>query len=159
MLLLGCLLPEPPEYERRTTPPFLWAPDPTTTKILSVVGGGSIAKFNVLVRSEDAPGDNLLAILYLNYRIEGKEELQPNPVEIPAGTLSDPPRVIDIRWRPPVKVPGSCEQLSLLVTHKSNLDSDLPIRDDDVAVLTWWVAIKESAEASVLCPSGAEGNP
>lgn len=156
MTLTGCVLPEPPDFERRSTPPFLWAPSPATTKVL-IYQGNEIRQFNALVRSEDPPGDDLWGFLFLNYRIAGLEERQPGTALVEAATLSDSPRLIDIGWRVPVRTPGACEQLSLVVSHRSNFAGDLPVRDDDVAILTWWVDINATDETLGQCPHGAGG--
>lgn len=156
MLLVGCILPEPSEYRRNTTPPYLWSPEPSTMEVLRVVSHEARA-INVLVKSEDADGDDLWAFLYLNYLVEGQD--QQEVVVLPAATLTET-REIDILWTVPARpTPGPCEQLSLIVSHRSNFVGNMPERDDDVATLTWWVDINGSEETLRQCPRQSGGNP
>jgi hypothetical protein len=154
----GCLFPEPPEYQRSVTPPFLWSPDPPTTKVLKVNSQES-QKFNVSVRSEDAPGDDLWGFLYLNYHITGSQELQPGIAVLRASTLSEE-RMIDMTWEVPARsTVGTCEPLSLVVSHRSNFVGYLPENPDDVALLTWWIDINDTALTLGQCPHIVGGDP
>jgi hypothetical protein len=150
---MACLWPEPPDYqEPEQTPPFLWGPYPATSEVQSVTSGQEFA-IVVNLRSEDA-GEDLWAFLYLNYLIGG---LQPydslRRKQVPAGSLSEE-RTIDMpSWTVPDRpTPGTCEQLTLIVSHQSNFDdSFLPINDNDVATLTWWLDINGTEQTAAEC--------
>jgi hypothetical protein len=143
MLTEGCLFPAPPEFrEPEKTPPFLWGPIPATTEVQSVKSGDRFV-INVNVRSEDA-GDDLVALLFLNYLVEGQQVGGFNWSSVKAGTLSEE-RHISMSWQIPDRpTPGTCEQLSLVVSHFSNFDGGLPVDDSDVDVVTWWLDINET---------------
>lgn len=158
MSIVGCLFPEPPEYHRNVTPPFLWSPVPSTTKVLKINSHES-QKFNVSVRSEDAQGDDLWGFLYLNYRIAGSQELQPGIAVLRASTLSEE-RMIDLTWEVPARpATGSCEPLSLVVSHRSNFVGYLPENPEDVALLTWWIDINDTDQTLGQCPHIVGGDP
>ncbi len=158
MFLIGCLFPEPPEYQRNVTPPFLWSPVPSTTKVLKINSHES-QKFNVSVRSEDAQGDDLWGFLYLNYRTTGSQELQPGIAVLRASTLSEE-RMIDLTWEVPARpTPGSCEALSLVVSHRSNFVGYLPENPEDVALMTWWIDINDTDQTLGQCPHIVGGDP
>ncbi len=145
LLPLGCLFPGPPDYdESPQTPPFLSLPDPPTTQILAVQSG-DVVRTNVKLRSEDA-GEWLFAALYLNYLIDDRSRRTGDSALVSPGTFSDTDRTISIDWTVPDRpTPGTCEQLSLVVTHVSNLDRDnQPKTSDDVSIVTWWVSINAS---------------
>jgi hypothetical protein len=152
--LAGCIFPEPPEYHRQQTPPFLWSPIPTITEVVSKKSGQSL-DISVNVTSEDN-GDDLLAFLYLNYLPDSaatqKFELL---TTVPAGTLNEvPTRQVVMTWTVPERsTPGTCEQLSLVVTHRSHVDTHFrPNDDSDIAVITWWLDINETDETLGQCP-------
>lgn len=159
MLLDACLLPAPPEYrEPEQTPPFLWAPIPATTEVQSVKSGDPF-DISVNLRSEDA-GEDLVALLFLNYLVEGQQSGSLNWSSVKAGTLSEE-RHIGISWRVPEReTPGTCEQLSLIVSHLSNFTNGLPTNDADVAVLTWWLDINDTDQPVADCfKRSGEGAP
>lgn len=154
---LGCLYPDPAEYNQAAqTKPHLYSPVPPTTEILAVNSGETV-RITVRLESEDA-GDDVTLMLYLNYLVPGRvARRQDNMRKVPPGT-SDEPRTVFLDWTVPERVGGSCEQLSLVVTHQSNLgDSYLPEDPDDVSVLTWWVSINNSQVPISDCPGAPAG--
>lgn len=164
MFLVGCLFPEPPDYRRQRTPPFLWSPIPSTTEVLAVESG-DVLNLNVNVTSED-DGEDLVASLYLNYLIDGVAPQAERERLVPAGTLAQDAteyRQIAISWIVPERSrPGTCEQLSLVVTHVGNLDRERqyrPISDADVGVVTWWLDINESDKTIGQCPRRVGSGP
>jgi hypothetical protein len=156
MLTEGCVFPEPPTYrEPEKTPPFLWGPIPATIQIHSVKSGDPF-DINVYFRSEDA-GDDIAASLFVNYVEMGQQSGFVGGQTIAAGTLAEV-RTINIPWVvPESQSPGTCEQLSLLVTHRSNLNVVVPIDDSDVAMLTWWLNIDGTAETAGNCVQRSSG--
>jgi hypothetical protein len=162
----GCLISDPPEFKGvEKTPPVLNLSKaiPSTTEILSVAIGET-HQFLIPVRSEDL-GDKLVAGLYTNYGIEGEQQAS-LPKRIPSSTFDQLGRVISFPWTVAAK-PGSCLQLTLVVTHEENTDEfSRPIeRDNDVALATWWLDVQPdlitdpAGEPARLsdCPSGVGG--
>lgn len=156
-LLLGlvaptsCIVSEPAEYGvAKQTPPFLdaknAAPSVLHTHKLSL---GDTLLVNVPFRSEDA-GEELRALLWLDKGVIGKKTLL-NFREIPPGKLEDDKRSIDIPGD--IQVAG-CHSMSLVVTHRSNLDNNEPVDDDDTAILTWWLNVADEGQTLLGdCPA------
>jgi hypothetical protein len=155
----GCVVSDPPEYGvARQTPPFLdlGQAEPQVF-VLREVPSGDQQTFKVGVRSEDA-GDELLAQLYLDYLISEPPPLL-NFVRVPPSTFDDTSRKIEIPFLVPNR-PG-CHQVSMVVTHSSNLGpTNKPIVPSDVGIATWWVSIDEDDQDPSLvrdCPSQLGG--
>lgn len=159
LTMTSCLLPGPPDYQQaQKTPPILFDPEPPVTSVLLATSNVPV-HINVGLRSEDA-GDWIVGILYLNYLIPEREERTPGFTLVAPGTF-DEQRDIILDWTPPERPdPGTCEQLSLVVTHYSNLDADnRPIDAQDKAVMTWWVDINGTLETLGQCPgAGSDGS-
>jgi hypothetical protein len=154
---LGCLYPDPPEYHQaERTPPVLSAPLPPVTSILAV-NTGDLVHINVGLRSEDA-GERLMGLLYLNYQVPGRDQSEVGSTFVSAGTFEEL-RTVAIDWVVPQRTSaGSCEQLTLLITHVSNLNNDKEPDDyEDVAVITWWVSINDSQLPISDCPGALAG--
>lgn len=152
MLTESCLLPEPPSYrEPERTPPFLWGPIPATIEVQSVNSGDPF-NISVNLRSEDA-GEDLVALLFLNYLVEGQQSGGFSWTPVKAGTLSEERHIEISSWQVPERqTPGTCEQLSLIVSHLSNYGSGgLPMDDSDVAILTWWLDINGTEQTLASC--------
>jgi hypothetical protein len=151
-LLGGCVVADPPDYGRTDqTPPLLLLglADPNVHEVLHKKKGESVP-FKVPVRSEDA-GDDLFAQLFLNYKLEGEDN--PRFTRVRASTFDDQEREVRITWNVPAR--QGCQQLSLVVTHFSNLDEgNLPIRAADTAIATWWINI-DDVDDPVLDPENA----
>lgn len=153
----GCLIGEAPDYtEPRQTPPFLLLnqAEPPITAIFRAVSGVDI-EFNVPVRSEDL-GDELVASLVLDYRLEGENQLA--SVRGDAGTFfGERQRSISVVWDTGQTL--GCHQVTMIVTHFSNADSNfLPIDPADQALATWWVALRSPVDPENLpldCPRPA----
>jgi hypothetical protein len=156
MLTESCLFPAPPDYrEPSKTRPSLWGPIPAATEIQSV-SSGEFFDISVNVSSED-DGDDLVALLFLNYLVGTQRNTGFNLTSVKAGTLSEE-RHISMTWRiPEWPSPGTCEQLSLVVSHFSNFDNGLPINDSDVGVVTWWLDINDSKSTISECAKRSGG--
>jgi len=154
----GCLYPDLPAYETpEQTPPILFAPLPPATEILSVVSG-EVVNINVKLRSEDA-GEGLMGVLYLNYQVQGRDKWRVGFTLVSPGSFEDE-RTVAIDWLVPERSQaGSCEQLTLLVTHLSNLENNEPVDDADVSTITWWVSINGVQLPISQCPGSPPGVP
>jgi hypothetical protein len=153
---LGCLYPDPPEYQQaEQTKPHLYNPLPPTTEILAVNANENV-HISVQLSSEDA-GDDVVAKLYRNYLDPVQSEPQNVTRYLRPGT-ADELRDITLDWTVPTLAKGRCEQLSLVVTHYHNLDEEgAPINAEDVSVVTWWLSINDSQVPITDCPGGPVG--
>ncbi len=156
LVAAGCLYPDLPAYETpEQTPPILFAPLPPATEVLSVTSG-DVVNINVQLRSEDA-GEGLMGVLYLNYQVQGREKWKVGFTLLSPGSFEEE-RTVAIDWLVPERsAAGSCEQLTLLVTHLSNLANNEPVDDADVSTVTWWVSINEVALPISECPGTPPG--
>lgn len=164
-LLLGlvapvsCVVSDPAEYGvAKQTPPFLNANKASPSVLHTrLMGSGETLIVNVPLRSEDA-GDELLAQLFLDRGVTGKQQLL-SFRDIPPGKLEEK-RTISITAPIQTDKPG-CHAVSLVVTHKANLTEDNQPKDDnDTAILTWWVNVDDDG-TNLLgdCPvSGGGGS-
>lgn len=153
-LLNGCIFPEPPEYqEPAQTPPFMWSIEPTTTEVIRRSSGKPL-DISVNVRSQDN-GSELWASLYLNYRLNDNAAKEEMRVRWDAGTI-DEARFFTLHWTVPYRpTPGTCEQLSLVVSQQSNFDENFVPKDYRyVGIVTWWLDINDSEETLGQCPRG-----
>lgn len=158
LVAAGCVVPDPPEYGvARQTPPFL---DLSTAKVFELKEYKTTdtipPSISVGVRSEDA-GDNLFAQLILNYSVTDKKNSQLLGVAfIPASTFDDLSRQINITFNVPDR-PG-CQQMSLVVTHVSNLTQTNEPQDfGDVGIATWWLSIDDDDDTALLSKCPREG--
>jgi hypothetical protein len=151
----GCVVADPPDYGRTDqTPPLLLLAlaNPNLHEVIPARSGDPLS-VSVPVRSEDA-GDPLVAQLFTNYKLAQQGLLQFR--EVDASTFADLEREIRITASVPSR--RGCQQLSLVVTHKSNLDdANLPIRAADTAIATWWVNVDDQDDTNSLsaCPKAA----
>ncbi len=145
-VITSCVVSNPPEYSSaEQTPPLLVLldADPLVGKVVGVPVGERLS-LNVPVRSEDAPGDELIARLYLDYGNLETEEVQAPLVLLPRGSYDDVERRVEMTWVVPQLQPG-CRQLSLVVTHRSNLDPNgRPLDNRDTAVAVWWLNVSDT---------------
>lgn len=142
----GCIIEDPPAY----TPPEQTPPRldlrravPLVDQVIVASRGERIA-FNVPVFSEDK-GDDLIARLLLNYQGEGVFEDDVASDQIPASTLEDATREIEIEWQIPQLPSPGCKRLTLLVSHLGNLDPLIypeVIDKSDQALAVWWANIE-----------------
>jgi hypothetical protein len=154
---MACLWPEPPEYrEPEQTHPRLWNPSPTDLQILHVSSDERVT-ISVSLESEDA-GEELVAALYLNYGVKGRQSGPLLPRTVSPGTQGHE-RTIDMApWMVPNRgTPGTCEPLTLIVTHRTNCDEWLVLLEDneDVDKVTWWLDINDSEQTLGECGGGS----
>ena len=157
----SCLGPEPPEYKNpdKTPPVLLLAQaDPSITQIVSNKSSGDTVPITVPLRSEDF-GEDLAALLYLDYDLPGEARQAPFLTLIEPSTFDDR-RDISLSWTVPSGKAG-CHQLTLVVSHFSSLDRQTqePLDESDVALATWWVRIDDENETATLasCPTKTGG--
>jgi hypothetical protein len=137
----SCIVSEPAEYGvRAQTPPFLAADaaslSPYHTHSLNV---GDTLNISVPLRSDDA-GEGLFALLILDRNVVGKHTLL-SFSEIAPGDLLDTGRSVTVSMSPQVE---GCHSLTLMVTHRSNLNSSNGSIDAaDTATITWWLNIED----------------
>lgn len=134
-------------------------PVPTVNEIYQVTE--SVVHISVNERSEDN-GDGLRAITYLYYNSNhGPGVVFQNYREFDPGRI-DVEKQLTLDWDVPVgfltgSVP-SCVPLTLIVTHKSNVDNTtnkhFPIDNDDVASLTWFLSVNNPDGKTITCPVG-----
>lgn len=164
-MLSGCLVEDPPPYtEPQQTPAWLDLRQavPLIDQVL-VRSRGDRVPFNVPVRSEDA-GDDLFAFLLLNYMGESTNPRVLDIAQLKPSTFDDPDREdIVFDWTVDATVPEGCQRLTLLATHKANLNlaAGLPEVFDksDVAMAVWWADIGRDVQNSARlqeCPLAAE---
>ena len=161
----GCIVADPPSHERAGTPPML---DlnlalPLVTQITTVRSPDDL-DFSVAVRSEDR-GDGLAGLLFRDYQFEDDAYLGADFRTLPS-TFDDLRRRVTVTWR---RIPESlkgCHQVTLIVTHKSNVASNndgelTPVSRDDTALVAWWINVNPDEahpEDLLNCPS-AEAPP
>lgn len=150
VLLPGCIVADPPQYEDPgRTPPFLNLALATPRVVDVQVINRSDNNFandgftvSVPVRSDDQ-GEELLAFVHLDYSYVLKSEVL-GKNKLKASTLSDLSRKIDVPLTIPAGLSG-CHQATLIVAHESSWDfpTDLPYptAKDDTAIATWWLNV------------------
>ena len=162
-MMPACLIEDPPPYrEPQQTPPWLdlRRAVPLIDQVL-VRTTGEHVPFNVPVRSEDA-GDGLVAYLVLNWVGDGSDFKRVVAVaQVEASTLDDVSRELVFNWSiDSVEVEDGCQRLTLLVTHRSNIDLELAMLDKgDLAMAVWWANINTDTAASGMlqnCPLATE---
>ena len=154
-LLATCLLSDPAEYEApdQTTVPVLdgMRAQPPLTQILDSVSNDDKVPFTVPFRSEDR-GEELVVLLYVDFALAHPLLQYAGP--LPPSTFDDE-REIRIDWTVH-EVPAGCHQLSLVVTHESNVNFYVQPaklrRTEDAAILTWWVDVEGSGDSLGECP-------
>ncbi len=160
-MLSGCVVEDPPPYaEPQQTPPWLDLRQavPLLDQIIVRTKGDRI-QFNIPVRSEDA-GDDLFAFLLFDYKGEGTDPRVLDIAQLKPSTFDDPDREdIVFDWTIDDGVENGCHRLTLLATHKANLNlaAGLPEVFDksDVAIAVWWADINTIGDSAQLqdCPS------
>jgi hypothetical protein len=162
-MLSGCLVDDPPPYVPPSkTPPRLdySAALPGLDQVI-VAKSDEVIDFRMPVTSEDA-GDDLSAILLLNYRGDGTNWDPIYPGGLRASTLDDKTRVIKMPWRVRSSLEAGCYRITLRVTHSSNVGerADLVIDKADLAEAFWFANINvkpEDANTLVNCPQASVG--
>jgi hypothetical protein len=162
VVVAGCVVSDPPEYGLvKQTPPFvdLSGASPAVFTVTSK-SPGEVVSPSVDFRSEDA-GDDVVALLYLNWSIAGKEDFQDINL-LPASTFDQPRKASGISWPVEQKDVG-CQQLSLILVHRSGYNTlqKKPATGAQYAIVTWWFNITDPQNPQDVllteCPSNVGG--
>lgn len=141
------MLSDPPTYGQATqTPPVLYGNDARpSTLVVKNVSAGETLDINVEIRSED-DGEDLQARLILNHSIAGDGpyiDYLLDAVPVDPGSLNDDKRrEISTATELPSGLPKGCHQLTLWVTHVSNLEARAK---RDIATVTWWLNVDDDS--------------
>jgi hypothetical protein len=154
-------------------PPTYGDPEPTRPNInqpLVVPAPGQLLfaqlteriPFTVPFASVDA-GEAVRWVLWKDYGLNGMTNLRKGSLAAapsPAEGQPVPDRDITFDWLVDSNVGTGCVQLTLVVTHDSNIDfdTDLPIDKTLVGQVTWWAnvgATFEEQQTLVNCPSAS----
>jgi hypothetical protein len=148
----GCVVPPPPEFQDSTSE----RPNinselvvPPLGQILIAQSNGPGISFTIPYSGRDA-GEVVIVQFWLNWGLEGETYLQ-QVHESPSA--EDVERTYQGTWNVRPSVPSGCQQLTILLSHESNIPHDSPFRPIDpnlVGRLTWWV--------NVDVPEGAQQN-
>lgn len=145
--LTACLDAAPTYEERERIPPFLIVPSvsPAVDEVVSIATNKA-QQIRVPFRSEDL-GEPLTAVFALNGSFQGSDAIGPS-------VFDDDRRAVEFTLRPEVD-PG-CYQLSMVLTHRSNLIEGRNVYDESMAAyLYWWVEIFDpQLGATSVCLGG-----
>jgi hypothetical protein len=163
-LAAGCVVPEPEKFrEPERSPPILdlnGVAPPINQLVQVSTTGVQQFSFTIPVRSEDS-GERLSGAMYVNYK--ARSEFNVGYIVLEPSTLEDASR--EFRFTPdlqsipcPPKAderdPGCCANLTLVVTHESNISTeggriqpDPALSRGDLALATWWLAVNAPATA------------
>lgn len=151
----SCLVTSKQQFtEPGGTPPFLSANDaaPPLGRIL-VIGdprGHSPVDFSTSIQSEDQNTPLEIHLVADDVAAEAPTFLAIK--EAPPGHLSTP-RAISATWDPKKPLvnrkgllPRGCHPITLIVSHKFNYGSNIPVAQDDQDFLVWWVIVGDPAD-------------
>jgi hypothetical protein len=162
-MLSGCLVDDPPPYvPPRQTPPRLDYSSalPGLDQVI-VSKSNEVIDFRMPVTSEDA-GDDLSAVLLLDYRGDGTGFDPLYFLSLRASTLDDTKRVFKMPWTVRSPLAAGCHRITLRVTHSRNVGerADQVIDKADLAEAFWFANINvdpEDANSLVDCPQASIG--
>jgi hypothetical protein len=151
MSVSGCLLSPPADYEEdQRIPPVLQIlaeeTEPTPYMFHEYSRYDTI-EFRVPVRSNDGDGDGqqsaLIAYLFRDFEyFSNGTENERGSDYIDAASFEDGPRLISIKYTFSDE-PDGCYQYTLFVTHTDNGSPPEEVeRQEDVAIVTWWINIE-----------------
>jgi hypothetical protein len=155
MLLPACLVTSSPTFEEpKRTAPFLRAPSavPALNQITVVDATANMppaAVFRADVVSEDN-GEGVVGKLVLDYGIQTQSgfpyRFSLADADAPSGTLDGPARTMTAKWFPDAPpTTAGCHNVTLLATHKFDVDTGCPSSADDFDFLTWTVIVCDHA--------------
>lgn len=155
----GCLVAAPPDFEdpspdRPNVAVGLVVPAPW--QILPVERNGPHILFTIPFKANDA-GEKVIAQFWLNWGLAGERSLDQRSWEPQA----DLEHQISWTWNPNLSVPEGCQQLTVIITHESNISDSSPIKPIDPALtasITWWLNVDADPMAPnslVNCPGSA----
>ena len=154
----GCLVAPPPEFQDQTSE----RPNvntelvvPPISQILVTGTKDQTISLTIPYTGRDA-GEEVIVQLWLNWGLENETYIGQASMDPSA---EDVERTYQGTWRLNRNTPPGCQQLSVLLSHESNVPNDSPFRPVDpnlVARLTWWMNVDVSASEQqelVNCPT------
>ncbi len=142
-LLSGCIVDDPAVYDEqtRTVPVIdLDGISPRTTELLVISEREVAREFSVPIRSRDY-NELVFGYLHLNYGLSGAERVDFNALQ-PSNDFSET-RTLKLRWTPGLRT--GCQQLTVIVGHESNFDTNaslgIPIDPSLTTRATWWANV------------------
>lgn len=154
----ACIVAPPPDFQD----PISERPNvnaelvvPPLGQILVAERNGPSIPFTIPYSGRDA-GEEVIVQFWLNWGLE--DELYISQVSMdPTG--EDTERTFQGTWQAKSNLPPGCQQLTVLLSHESNVPNDSPFRPVDpnlVGRVTWWVNIDvpENAQQNLVnCPT------
>jgi|GEM_PF-1871836 len=154
----ACIVAPPPDFQD----PISERPNinaelvvPPLGQILVAERNGPSIPFTIPYSGRDA-GEEVIVQFWINWGLE--DELYISQVSMDASG-EDVERTFQGTWQAKSNVPTGCQQLTVLLSHESNVPNDSPFRPVDpnqVGRLTWWVNIDvaENAQQNLInCPT------
>jgi hypothetical protein len=154
----SCLVAPPPEFDdRKSERPNVNAElvVPPLGQILVAESNGPAIPFTIPYTGRDA-GEEVIVQFWLNWGLTDETYISQVSVDPSA---EDSERTYQGKWIVKSNLPKGCQQLSVLLSHESNVPNDSPFRPVDqnlVARLSWWVNIDvpESEQQNLTnCPT------
>jgi hypothetical protein len=154
----GCLVAPPPDFQDPTSErPNINAElaVPPLGQILIAERNGPSIPFTIPYTGQDA-GEEVIVQFWLNWGLE--DEIYISQISLDASP-EDVERTYQGTWQAKSNLPTGCQQLTVLLSHESNVPNDSPFRPVDpnlVARLTWWVNIdvpEDQQQNLINCPS------
>lgn len=151
----SCLITSPSEFDDPTqqTPPFLSAhrATPPLWRVVYIDDPSANFAFTTIVQSQDQ-NNRVFARLYLDYPANTQSNLLAE-TSITPSTLSDTEGQgrnydadpLSLTWRPATTGPSiltpGCHTITLTTSHAFQPLGVLPVRENDVDSLVWWVYV------------------
>jgi hypothetical protein len=166
VVLGGCLVADPPQYEapKRTPPIFnLNETTPYVGDIIVYRDNSQTIDFNVKFRSEDQ-GAKVVGVVHVDYGFVSLAASYQQQTASAPSSLDDTSRSLSWSWSNDRAVSSGCHQFMLIAAHEDSyplLNSFRPdpeLAKDDIAIATWWVNVTPSGDPYTLqhCPNRAE---
>lgn len=154
LLTKGCLVPAPPDFrdpepERPNVSAELVVPP--LGQILIAERNGPPLAFTIPFSSPDA----VIVQFWLNWGLANEDYIGQQTLEF-LGNEAE--RTYQGTWSVKSRIPQGCQQLTVLLSPRSNVPTDSPFRPTDqnlVARLSWWVNVDvpESSQQDLInCP-------
>lgn len=160
-MMESCLIAPPPDFQdptpqRPNVSMGLVVPAPWQTLI--VERNGPAVLLTVPFQVDDA-GEKVIAQLWLNWGLASERVLGQKSWE----AQMDLNHQISWSWNPDLSVPEQCQQLTLVITHESNISDSSPIKPIDpelTAFISWWLNVDAdpmNPNTLVNCPGPSPG--
>ncbi|OQX70003.1 MAG: hypothetical protein B6A08_02225 [Sorangiineae bacterium NIC37A_2] len=138
----GCLISPPPDFEdpspgRPNISMGLVVPAPW--QILPIERNGPGVLFTIPFEADDA-GEKVIMQAWLNWGLADEQAIVQRSWEAQA----DLAHQISWTWNPTLAIPEGCQQLTILITHESNISDSTPIKPIDPELtgsITFWLNV------------------